>query len=224
MCLNSVKVPPEFAPLFAEAEKTVAGFFRSMSLDPSQGTITIGGERYVLVRATSLSVEFFNFMKRMYPGLSEREAQEGTGAVLFDMAFSLGRSDAQAFCEKLNVDNPMAKLSSGPVHFSHSGWAFVDIHAESRPAPNESYYLVYDHPRSFEADSWLALGEKTDFCTCFMNAGYSSGWCSESFGLKLVAKEISCRARGDEHCRFIMAPPVRLEGHVRNYASRSKAD
>ena len=31
-----------------------------------------------------------------------------------------------------------------------------------------------------------------------MNAGYSSGWCEESFGVTAVASEIMCRARGDD--------------------------
>ncbi len=221
MTLTTVNVPPQFAPLFEKAEGVVASFFNSMEMNSSQGTIIIGDERYVLVRATSLSVEFFRFMKQMYPGLTEREALEGAGSVLFDMAFSFGQSDAKAFCTKLGVEDPIAKLSSGPVHFAHSGWAFVDIHPESRPAPNEDYYLIYDHPQSFEADSWLALGETTDFCTCHMNAGYSSGWCSESFGLKLTSREISCRARGDEWCRFIMAPPHKLDAHIAAYVNAS---
>jgi signal transduction histidine kinase/ActR/RegA family two-component response regulator len=50
-----------------------------------------------------------------------------------------------------------------------------------------------------------------------MNAGYSSGWCEESFGIKLVASEILCRARGDEHCRFIMAHPSNIEDRLNAY-------
>ena len=215
MSLTTVKVPKQFSPLFEKAEEVVAGYFKSMEMDPSSGTIVIGGERYVLVRAKSLSVEFFRFMADMYPGLSPKESIEGAGRVLFDMSFSLGRSDAQAFCKRLGVEDPVAKLSSGPIHFAHSGWAYVDIHGASNPSPDEDYYLVYDHPQSFEADSWLLLGKPTDFCACFMNAGYSSGWCSESFGLELAAREIQCRARGDAHCRFVMAPVHRLDEHIR---------
>jgi signal transduction histidine kinase/CheY-like chemotaxis protein/HPt (histidine-containing phosphotransfer) domain-containing protein len=43
-----------------------------------------------------------------------------------------------------------------------------------------------------------------------MNAGYSSGWCEESFGLELTAAEVLCRACGDETCSFVMAPPQRI--------------
>jgi len=49
--------------------------------------------------------------------------------------------------------NPTEGLSAGPIHFSHTGWAFVDISAESKPTADENYYLIYDHPFSFEADA-----------------------------------------------------------------------
>jgi hypothetical protein len=50
-----------------------------------------------------------------------------------------------------------------------------------------------------------------------MNAGYSSGWCEESFDVPLVSAEIMCRAKGDEHCRFIMAHPAHIEGFIQAY-------
>ncbi len=171
----------------------------------------------------SLSVHFLEFMKEMYPGLTEGEALDGAGAALFDMAFAIGRSDARAFCRKLDVSDPIARLSSGPIHFAHTGWAFVDISPDSNAVPNDDYFLAYDHPQSFEADSWLARGETTSFCTCFMNAGYSSGWCSESFNLDLAAREILCRARGDDVCRFVMAPRHRLEQQVAAYLANQDA-
>lgn len=56
-----------------------------------------------------------------------------------------------------------------------------------------------------------------------MNAGYSSGWCEESFGVPLVAAEIECRAKVDEHCRFMMAPPSRIKEHIARYEERYDA-
>jgi two-component sensor histidine kinase len=47
-----------------------------------------------------------------------------------------------------------------------------------------------------------------------MNAAYSSGWCEQSFGIKLTAVEISCRAKGDKHCTFIMAPPDKIKEYL----------
>lgn len=221
MPLTTARVPLPFEGPFLSAEKIVTDYFRAMNQDPTKGVITIGGERYVLVRAMSLSVHFFEFMKEMYPGLTEGEALEGAGSALFDIAYAIGKSDARAFCEKLGVDDPIAKLSSGPIHFACTGWAFVDASPESRAVPNDDFLLVYDHPQSFEADSWLTRGSLTNFCACHMNSGYSSGWCSESFGLDLAAREIQCRARGDAACRFVMAPRHCLDQRVAAYRAQS---
>ena len=96
----------------------------------------------------------------------------------------------------------------------------MDISVESNPSPDDDYYLLYDHPYSFESDSWLAAGRKTDSPVCVMNSGYSSGWCEQSFGRPLASVEILCRAKGDDACRFIMAPPARVEAHIQSYIQR----
>ena len=56
-----------------------------------------------------------------------------------------------------------------------------------------------------------------------MNAGYSSGWCEESFGINLTAVEIACKAKGDDNCTFIMAPPDRIEEHLKRYLAELPA-
>lgn len=50
-----------------------------------------------------------------------------------------------------------------------------------------------------------------------MNAGYSSGWCEESFNVPLVTSEIQCQAKGDSHCRFIMAHPSKIKDYIDKY-------
>ncbi|HAU1636994.1 TPA: EAL domain-containing protein [Legionella pneumophila] len=50
-----------------------------------------------------------------------------------------------------------------------------------------------------------------------MNAGYSSGWCEESFGIPLVASEVLCVAKGDDCCRFIMAVPSKIQNYIHDY-------
>ncbi len=53
-----------------------------------------------------------------------------------------------------------------------------------------------------------------------MNAGYSSGWCSESFGIELNAREITCRAKGDKECLFVMAPIEKIEDIVKEQLAK----
>jgi signal transduction histidine kinase/CheY-like chemotaxis protein len=205
------------APLFLKAEELVSGYFASMVSRPEDGHIEIGGQRYLLVRAGSLSVEFFDLVAELYGPGREEEADTFARNLLFDLAHAMGRSDAKAFHTKMGLTDPVAKLSAGPVHFAHAGWALVDIHPDSRPSPDEDFFLHYDHPASFEAQAWLDSGRTRLRPACIMNSGYSSGWCQESFGLPLVAAELFCRAKGDACCRFIMAPPSRMEARLRGY-------
>jgi signal transduction histidine kinase/CheY-like chemotaxis protein len=223
MTLRTVRVPDAIAAPFAEAEEVVSRYFRLRKDDAEHGSIEIAGERYVLVRAASLSVEFFALVQDLYGPGREKEADEFARNILFDLAHAIGRSDAQNFHSRMDLTEPIARLSAGPVHFAHAGWAFVDIDPSSRPSADGDFYLLFEHPYSFEADAWLRAGKRRDFAACIMNAGYSSGWCEESFGVELVSAEVLCRAKGDPCCRFIMAHPHRIEERLREYVTKDGA-
>jgi PAS domain S-box-containing protein len=201
----------------AQAQEYVGRFFAERQDSPEHARIEVFGQRYMLVRARSMSVEFFEMIQRLYSDKGEVEARSVARSLLFDIAHAMGLSDARDFAERMHLEDPIAKLSAGPIHFAFAGWAFVDISADSRPSPDENFYLLYDHPYSFECDSWLSAGKRTDFPVCVMNAGYSSGWCEASFDVPLVSAEIMCRAKGDEHCRFIMAHPAHIQAHIQAY-------
>jgi signal transduction histidine kinase/ActR/RegA family two-component response regulator len=211
---DTVRVPEPFKELFCFAQQTVDAYFGDFVADPSKGTIEISGERYVLVRASALSYGFLDAIRKLYADRGDAEALHIGKTLLFDMAHVIGINDARNFHEKMGLTEPIAKLSAGPVHFAYAGWAFVDILPDSHPTPDDDFLISYHHPFSFESDSWVRLGKKSDFAVCTMNAGYSSGWCEESFGIPLSASEIACRACGDETCTFVMAPPHRLREHV----------
>jgi two-component system cell cycle sensor histidine kinase/response regulator CckA len=221
--LSTVKVPKPFEAPFLRAQEYVARYFADRVEQPGTATIQIAGERYVLLRAASLSVEFVELVMRLYQDKGPEQAQSVASNLLFDLAHAIGHADALSFQKKMGVSDPIENLSAGPIHFAFSGWAFVDISPESRPSPDENYFLLYDHPFSFESHSWLAKGKRSARPVCVMNAGYSSGWCEESFGIPLIAAEITCRAAGGEACRFVMAPPWRMEEHLARQGVSSPA-
>lgn len=219
--LNTVNVPEDFYHVFLTAQNYVRNYFSSIERDPEKGLVKFSDERYILVRASSMSKEFFDMMTQLYQDRGEKEARTVAFNFLFDIAHSIGKADAKSFFSKMNVTDPIEKLSAGPVHFAYTGWATVKIHPLSNPSPDENYYLIYDHPHSFEAQAWMEKEKKTDFPVCVMNAGYSSGWCEESFGLSLVTAEIECQAKGDRHCRFIMAPPSKIKEYITKYSKQA---
>ena len=215
--LTTVSVPPGVREIFLRAQDYVARYFGNRTEDPTHSTISISGERYILVRAASMSIEFFDLVSSLYQDQGVDEARTVANNLLYDVAHAIGKADARQFHQRMGVTDPIERLSAGPVHFAFAGWAFVSIDPSSRPSPDDGYYLLYDHPFSFESDAWIRRGRRVEFPVCIMNAGYSSGWCEESFGLPLVAAEVECMACGDPVCRFIMAPPHRIEGHLDAY-------
>jgi PAS domain S-box-containing protein len=218
---KTVNVPKELTEVFLKSQKLVENYFSKKRETPCKGTIEIVGQRYILIRAASMSVEFFEVVKKLYADKSDKEALALARDLLFDVAHAIGVADARNFHAKMNLRTPIEKLSVGPVHFAYSGWGVVDILPESNPVPDENYFLIYNHPYSFESQAWQATGRKATFPVCIMNAGYSSGWCEESFGIPLVAAEIMCQARGDDHCRFIMGHPDKISDYIDAYLTKN---
>jgi son of sevenless-like protein len=202
-----VKCPEPFEPLFARAEEHMAEFFSKLGRVPEKGEINISGERYVLARAVTFSVQFKEILEQEYGRLAAEK-------IAYKLGRAAGTKDAEFFMNKLRLERGPEALSAGPVHFAYVGWAFVDIFPESAPTTDEDYFLIYDHPYSFEADSFVNENIEVDRPVCHMNAGYSSGWCEVAFGVELVAKEIACRAKGDDKCIFVMAHPSQINERV----------
>ncbi|MBN1595572.1 XylR N-terminal domain-containing protein, partial [candidate division FCPU426 bacterium] len=126
--LKTVKVPKPFEPLFEKADQYVSSLFKEYVQNPEKGTIHIGGGRYILMRGESLFVALFDQLESAF---GEEQAQE----FIYNMARVIGKSDSKAFSENRHLTDPNEKLSTGPVHFSYTGWAFVDIYPSSRPSP-----------------------------------------------------------------------------------------
>jgi hypothetical protein len=213
--LSSAQVPAPFRPAFEFAESLVKGRFKQIRFQPERGTIHIADERYVLLRAESL---YF----AMIESLSTVFGADAAAGFVYATAREIGRSDCRAFSDQLGLADGVARLASGPVHFAHAGWAFVEIFDDSAPAQDDSYFLHYCHPNTFETEVLASQKRTATSCACLFSAGYSAGWCSHAFGLEVDAREINCLARGDKRCEFIMAPPHRLDEHsARILAGRS---
>lgn len=204
--LKSVRVPPQLEPPFARAESFVKKLFDDFRHTPEEGTLHVGGDRYVLMRAESLYASFFD-------ALAETFGEEVARDFIYNTAREIGRSDSRTFSERLGLSDGIDRLSSGPVHFAHAGWALVDILGDSAPAMDDSYYLHYYHPNTFESEVLRKLGRTLKDCGCLFSAGYSAGWCSEAFRVEVHGREIRCLSRGDSACEFVMGPSHRLNDY-----------
>ena len=220
--VKTVIVPKELKILFDDAENKVSKYHRSLKITPEKATIEISDQRYVLVRASALSIEFLEGIMSYYAERGEKESLSIGKNILFDLAHLIGVEDAKNFQQLMKLKDPMEMLAAGPVHFAQTGWAQVKLKPGSKPTTDQNFILHYSHPFSFEADSWIKAGKKTTEPVCVMNSGYSSGWCEHSFGIKLTAVEVSCRAKGDAECIFVMAPPDKIQNYLKKHAELTK--
>jgi hypothetical protein len=207
--LKSVKVPPPFEQPFARAESFVEKRFSEIDRKPERGTLHVSGERYILVRAESLYATWFE-------ALAETFGDEAAGEFIYNTAREIGRSDSMSFSKRLNVTEPLDRVAAGPPHFSHSGWAFVEILGDSNP---QEAFFHYVHPNTFESEVSLAKGKKSTRCACLFSAGYSAGWVSDAFQTEIHARELRCLVKGDALCEFIMAPAPALDDHDKRVRS-----
>jgi hypothetical protein len=116
---KSVRVPEPMQALFDQAETFVGGLFETLVRRPEKGTVHVGDERYVIMRAESLFLAWFTALDQAFGSEVARE-------FIYNTAREIGRADSTAFAARLDLTDPVAKLSCGPVHFAHAGWAFVD--------------------------------------------------------------------------------------------------
>ena len=72
----TVRVPESMRSMFDQAQQTVARYFSDFTTDPTRATIKIGGQRYVLMRASSLSVDFLKAIRNLYADQGEAERSE----------------------------------------------------------------------------------------------------------------------------------------------------
>jgi predicted hydrocarbon binding protein len=213
--LKSAIVPKPFEPIFEKAEAYVTKMFSQIERLPEKGTLRVGGQRYLMLRAESLYLSW-------YDAMAETFGNEQARYFIYNIARVSGRSDSADFSKRLNVTDGIERLSSGPIHFAHAGWAFVEILDDSAPAMDDSYFLHYYHPNTFESEIMLQRKKKITECTCLFSAGYSAGWCSDAFNIEVHAREISCIARGDKHCEFIMAPQHKLDEYENRFRKQNQ--
>ena len=209
---NYVQSPEAMSPLFEQAEKILKERFDELERDPSQAKIYVAGERYVLLRAASMSVAIRKAL--------EQVVATSADAVMYKIGKGLGAADAEYFFgEYPDFEAPM-KLALGPTQYPFLGQANVEIREESNPTTDEDCLLVVDHPNLYEAEAYIKAGIKTDRPLCFLSAGYAAGWCSKALGLNLEAKQILGETCGDKVNRFVIAPPSRIREHVKRLTGK----
>eukprot|EP01114_Cavostelium_apophysatum_P012644 TRINITY_DN2881_c0_g1_i4.p1 TRINITY_DN2881_c0_g1~~TRINITY_DN2881_c0_g1_i4.p1 ORF type:complete len:997 (+),score=287.22 TRINITY_DN2881_c0_g1_i4:2154-5144(+) len=208
------KVPIHMDSVFQPAESLVELYFNHF--ERTGTTVSISDERYLMLRSTSLSYEFLSVIQDCCGFKSSDDGKEFAYNLLFEFGQYVGKSDATNFAAKTAANLHLARAAVPAL--SHLGMGFMEIQPESSLTPDEHCLLIFREPFSFEADTYKdQTSKKTSHCVCCFNSGFVSGWMAEAYDVPLVTVELTCRARGDASCEFVMASQDKIESYTQAY-------
>jgi len=216
-----VKVPAELAPLFGRAEADVTAYLSHLTPDPRTVSSGVPADPPPWHEAGAVSARVFDVVQVAFGRTHGEAADAFAWDVLFGIGHALGQSHAHHLHGELRLTDPLARLAAGLVYESHMGWAQVAVLPETQFRADADCCLVYDHDHMRQPEARGPSGRESPCPVCIVAGAYASGWAEQSLGRPMVVSEVLCRAAGDACCRFVLAPPDRVEACVHRLLPRA---
>ena len=166
--------------------------------DPLETLTGLGfGPDTVLMNDPKLFVDS-RFLASLLVELQEELGSYDASLVLFQIGLLHGFRDAARICqERAGDDHPLQYTENmETTALLMRSAAGASTNAEGVISLDGSW------PERHEAVARCARLGAAEEPTCWMSAGYTSGWLSGTLNRSLIAREIECSARGDEACRY----------------------
>lgn len=173
---------------------TVRELLSSIVFNPSNGMISLNGDRIVMQR-TAVSTELRRELIRL---LGPQE----TRVFLMRLGFLSGQSDAR-----------FVRASWPNLDARDAFTAGTRLHTFSGVVRVETVFNTYDfRKKKLTAEFlWHDSVEAAEFRrnrpspdpVCWTQLGYASGYASEFFDTLIVYKEVECAGQGHHHCRVV---------------------
>jgi len=140
----------------------------------------------------------------LHAEFGERLGPGGTAATLLQLGFLHGLRDGLRTLRDgfLDAGRPPADTLLTSPRLS------IRLDAKSTSATRGAIELSGSWPEHHEAQARSAILGGSPDVSCFLSAGYTSGWLSGLHETELVAIETACASRGDPRCAFIAREPL----------------
>lgn len=156
------------------------------------GVIRLHEERVVLFSNEALGI--------LSADLIHTLGIERAKGFLMRFGWSWGYRDAETLQAKYDWTSLKELLLAGPVMHTIAG--VVTVEPDQIEITDDALFFSGYWRNSYEADLHLLKHGVREEFSCWSLLGYASGYLSASFGHKVLAYELTCRAKGDEACYF----------------------
>ena len=135
------------------------------------------------------------FLASLLVELQDELGSQKASLALFQIGLLHGLRDAARVCSERDATTADATSpDTTAVVMQWTGGAQTD--------ESGAFSLEGAWPERHEAVARCSRLGAPEMPSCWMSAGYTTGWLSGTLNRPLVARETSCAARGDEACRF----------------------
>jgi hypothetical protein len=129
----------------------------------------------------------------MMNSLKKTMGELPAGGVNYRAYMEMGKENVGHY-KNMGIDKPNILSDMAFAFYSQMGWFSILKTEWNEAAKTKTMTLSH----TVESEAFGNTGKNVCFCTAGLLAGIIEG----SFGIKVQAKEIKCRSKGDEHCVF----------------------
>lgn len=156
-----------------------------------------------LDRFMKVPIQTFGILRKQ---LIKNLGAERTRELLFNFGYEIGTNDANRLLELEKDKSELVK--KGPIMHIENGQIEGIVHqCEAKFDENGKLLSIVGQGEwigSFEAIQHINWFGPSTSPVCATLTGYASGYMSRVFGEELLAKELTCKAKGDSSCTWII--------------------
>jgi uncharacterized protein len=131
----------------------------------------------------------------MTTSLKKTMGEAPASGVNYRAYMDMGRENVEHY-KKMGITNPKTLSDMAFAFYSQMGW--FNFVKEEWDEKTKMKTITLSH--TVESESFGNTGKTVCYCTAGLLAGIIEG----SFGIRVQAKEIQCKSKGDEHCVFMI--------------------
>lgn len=170
-----------------------------LHFSPSEGRIWLTDRRMILIHAEAFSA--------LRQELIESFGPEAARGLLTRIGYAAGCRDAELAWKVRGANKSQTDVwIAGAQLHSLEGIVHTEVVRADIDSASGKCFVEFLWKNSVESEAHVNLYGLGSEPSCWMGAGYSSGFLSTCMGKRVLVREVECRSMGAAHCRAIARP------------------